>query len=91
MALRFPGVVPPLRRGVVRLGFWVVGRRGVEFQGVSHRLTLRRGTRAVLYVGIRGGTDTRILGGWVGEVGGPLLRLRVLDSWCPPVVSPLVC
>ena len=95
--LMMMGVPPPLRmllvvlRGVLVVDLQGVGGRGVKLQRVARRLTLRRGIRAVLYVGIRGGMDTRILEGWVGEVGGPLLRLRVLDSWCPPVVIPRVC
>ncbi len=81
-------VPPPVRILVVLRR---VGGRGVDHQGVAPHLTLRRGIRAVLYVGIRGGTDRYILGGLVGVVGGPLLRPRVLDSWCLLVVSPRVC
>ncbi len=88
LSLRFLGVAPPVRILVVLRR---VGGRGVDHQGGPHHLTLRRGIRAVLYVGIRGGTDTYILEGWAGEVWGPLLRPRVLDSWCLLVVSPRVC
>ena len=68
MALRLPGVAPPLRmlvvlRGVLVVDLQGVGERGVKLQRVARRLTLRRGIRAVLYVGIRGGMDTRILAG----------------------------
>ena len=98
---RLQGVAPPLRRLVVLRGVLVVGIQGVNLQGVNlqrvdlqggaHRLTLHRGTLAVLNVGIRGEKDTRILEGWVREVGVILLWLRVLDSWCLLVVVPLLC
>ena len=81
---------------MVLLGVLVVRVRrtnlqGLDLQGVARRLTLRRGTQAVLYVRIRGGKDTYVLEGWAGEVGVMLLRPRVLDSWCLLVGGPRVC